>query len=64
MLSNIIQKGREKELPVFEAIKDITNEDGKVNIYFHEKKEPELVEYNKNRYVACLLYTKPFFYEK
>ena len=56
MISDMVQKGKENKLPIFESIKDITIKDGNINIYFHEKKEPELVEYNKNRYVACLLY--------
>lgn len=57
MFSDLVAKGKEDKAPLFEAIKDIKNEDSRINIYFHEKKEPELVEVKKDRYVACLLYT-------
>lgn len=60
ILSDIITKGREKTIPLFEAIKNIDTQSDKIRVNFEEKGEPELVEREqKDHFVACLLYS-PF----
>jgi len=57
MLSDFVAKGKERREPLFEAIDDLKNEDGRIHIYFKEKGEPVLVErVQKDHQLACLLY--------
>lgn len=57
MLSDLVVKGKERKEPLFEAIDHLKNEDDKIQVYFEEKSEPELVErVREDHYVACLLY--------
>ncbi len=56
MLSDLFTKGKKLKEPLFEAISELKNEDGRIHVYFDEKSEPELVErIQENHYVSCLL---------
>ena len=62
LIRDLVEKGREREKkhPLFAAINDVRNEDGSIHILFAEKEEPGLVNWEEDRYVACLLYAAPF----
>jgi oligopeptide/dipeptide ABC transporter ATP-binding protein len=56
-ISDLIEKGKERKEPMFEAIEKVEKTNKVLNIYFKEKEEPELVErVEPGRYLACLLY--------
>ena len=62
IVSDLINKGKEQKLPLFQAIRvvELVDESDKkqaeIHIHFNEVKEPELFEVEGEHYVACYLY--------
>jgi oligopeptide/dipeptide ABC transporter ATP-binding protein len=62
MISDLIEKGKEQKLPLFQAIRvselvdisDKTHEE--IHIHLNEVKEPQLFEMEGEHYIACRLY--------
>jgi oligopeptide/dipeptide ABC transporter ATP-binding protein len=55
-INGMIEKGKES-LPLFESVKDVEVQGGKIVVKFYEKSEPSLIEReNEDHFVACLLY--------